>query len=137
MGYTMSISNRRAAAALGAVTLASAVWATPAVAAAPAPSRITVHASATTVRSGEQFILRGRMTSLGEEVPNTTVRVSTLRNGEWQRLRGAVVNTRDDGKYRIRIILSQTGERQLRVVGDPPGDAIRIARAFITIHVTR
>lgn len=133
----MKTTTRRATAVLGAAMAASAVWAAPAVAAAPAPSRVTVVASDTSVRSGEQFTLHGRFTSLGKEVPNTIIRVATFRNGAWHRLTGAVMSTGRDGRYTMRIVLDMPGQRQLRVVGDPPGEAIAVARAFTTVRVTR
>lgn len=127
----------RSAVALVATTAAavSVVGVAPAQAADVAASRVTVHASDYDVRSGEQFRLRGILKSEGEPVADATVRVKTFRNGEWVRLRGAVVTTNDEGRYRVRVILQMKGERQLRVVANPQGDDIRTARKDIVVTV--
>lgn len=89
------------------------------------------------VDSGEQFALRGRMTSLGEPVAGAPVRVQTYRDGAWEPVRGAVVTTDAEGRYRVRVILVQDGDRDLRVVANPPGDDIRTARAYTVVRVWR
>ena len=128
--------RRRMVALLAAVTVgATLVAVTPAAAADQRPSRISVFSSDYKVESGEEFVLRGRMLSMGKAVAGATVRVKTLRNGTWQQLTGAVVQTRSDGRYRVRIVLGQTGLRDLRVVGDPKGDRIRIARDSLQVRV--
>lgn len=114
---------------------ASALTVAPALADAPAPSRITVHPSTSDPDQGEHFVLRGRLRSEGEPVAGATVRVQTWRDGGWQRLKGAVVTTGDEGRYRVRVILFQDGDRDLRVVGNPAGDDIRTARATTVVRV--
>jgi hypothetical protein len=100
-------------------------------------SHITVHPSDSTVSSGEQFILRGRLTKQGEPIANGRVRVAALYpDGDWDNLSGAVVTTNSEGKYRVRVILSMAGKRDLRVVGNPPGDRVRSSRAYTTVRVT-
>lgn len=106
-----------------------------ATAATAASSRITVRASDYEVDPGEQFLLRGRLTSDGAAVPGATVRVQTWRNGGWVRIPGAVVSTDRDGRYRVRIVLSSGGDRDLRVVGNPVGDDIRTARTATVVRV--
>jgi hypothetical protein len=131
--------RRTSAAALAAASTAL-VLALPdgSASAADRPaSRITVHTSDTTPQSGEQFVLTGRLTTAaGNALANGTVRVQTLRAGAWTNLTGAHVTTGSNGGYRVRVILSQKGERDLRVVGDPAGDRIRISRARIDVTVS-
>jgi len=100
-----------------------------------AGSRITARASDATPASGQQLVLRGVLRSEGAGVSDATVRVKTYRNGEWVRLRGAVVSTNDEGRYRVRLVLSMKGDRRLRVVGNPKGDDIRTARKDLTVTV--
>lgn len=133
----MSTTVRRAAAT--AAVLASTVTA---IGLAPASaveaqdrSRITLHASDHEVDPGEQFILRGRMASDGDPLSGATVRVQTYRNGGWEAVRGAVVQTGSDGRYRVRVILQSGGDRDLRVVGNPRQDDIRISRAYTVVRV--
>lgn len=109
--------------------------ATAAEAGAPVKSRITIHPSDSNPDVGEQFVLRGRMTSLGDPVAGVRVRVQTYRDGGWVQLKGAVVTTNDDGRYRVRVILGQDGDRDLRVVANPAGDDIRTARGYTVVRV--
>ena len=88
----------------------------PAEAADMASSRVTLRASDHEVDPGEQFVLRGRMTSEGDAVAGSPVRVQAYRAGGWVSLRGAVVSTNDNGYYRVRVVLSSGGDRDLRVV---------------------
>ena len=132
----MNRSTRSALAVIGTLAAsASTLTLTPAQAVDVAPSNITVHSTDYNVASGEQFRLFGRMTSQGDPVPDATVRVKTFRHGEWVQLKGAVVTTNDEGKYRVRIVLQMKGKRLLRVIGNPPGDDIATARRNITIIV--
>lgn len=133
---------RRTTAAVGAVAAASTalVLALPvdtAGAATRPASRITVHTSDPTPRSGQEFVLTGRLTApTGRALGDGVVRVQTLRGGEWTNLTGARVTTGSDGRYRVRVILSQRGERDLRVVGDPAGQRLRNDRARIDVTVS-
>ena len=130
-----STTSRTVAVAGTMAAAASFVGMAPAQSAEPATSQLTVHASDTTVRSGEQFVLSGRLTSESTPLTDATVRVKTYRNGTWVPLTGAVVSTNDEGRYRVRVVLSMKGTRQLRVVGNPRGEDIRTARKDIAITV--
>jgi hypothetical protein len=134
---TMSTTLNRAAAAAAVFTsVTAAVGLAPATAVdALDRSRITVRASDYEVRPGEQFILRGRMASEGNPVAGATVRVQSYRADGWEAVRGAVVETGSDGRYRVRVILQSGGDRDLRVVGNPDQDHIRIARAYTVVRV--
>jgi hypothetical protein len=134
------MSTTRRTAALVATLAASASVLTMAPAdAAPtadaAKSRITVRASDYEVDPGAQFVLRGRMISDGDAVEGARVRVQAYRDGGWHNLRGAVVSTNDEGRYRVRVVLSSGGDRDLRVVGNPAGDTIRNARGYTVVRV--
>jgi hypothetical protein len=136
MKQTRHPAVRSAVAAVATMAAAvSLVGAAPAQSADLAGSRITVSSSDADVRSGEQFRLRGVLKSQGEPVADATVRVKTFRNGAWERLRGAVVTTNDEGRYRVRVVLQMKGERALRVVAIPKEDDIRKARADIVVKV--
>ena len=137
----MSTHQRRTAtvtatvAATSALLLALPVGAADAATARPA-SRITVHASDTTPQPGQQLVLSGRLTTASAQpLTGGAVRVQSLSAGRWSDLTGAHVTTGSDGRYRVRVVLSQTGERTLRVVGDPAGDSLRNSRARIALTV--
>ena len=100
-----------------------------------APSRISVRASDYNPDQGEQFLLRGRMLSEGKPVAAVKVRVQTYRDGGWEQLNGAVVTTSDEGRYRVRVVLFQDGDRDLRVVANPAGQDIRSARGYTVVRV--
>lgn len=126
----------RLVAVVLAVASATAVQGTllaPAADAAAARPRISVAASDTSVSSGEQFTLSGRLTRAGAALPGE-VSVWTRSGDGWRALTGAVVHTTRDGSYRVRVILSSTGDRELKVVGDPDRAGLRNARA--KTHVT-
>jgi hypothetical protein len=136
MKYTRHHAMHSAVALVTTTAAAvSVVGAVPAQAADVAGSRVTVHASDYEVRAAEQFRLRGILKSEGQPVEDATVRVKTYRNGEWHRLRGAVVRTNEEGRYRVRIVLQMKGQRQLRVVAKPKGDHIRTARRDTVVTV--
>jgi hypothetical protein len=132
----MNTTARRTAVVVASVATAASVLSTGPAQAAPADkSRVTVRASDYEVLPGQQFMLRGRMTSLGDPVDGAVVRVQGYRDGGWRNLKGAVVGTNDEGRYRVRVVLSSGGDRDLRVVADPPGDAIRKARGYTVVRV--
>lgn len=132
----MNHHTRRAAAVIGTLATAASIGSiVPAQSAEVADSRITVRSSDYDVRSGEQFVLRGRLMSEGSPVSDATVRVKTYRDGSWVRLKGAVVSTNDEGRYRVRVVLSMKGDRKLRVVGSPQGEDIRTARKGLVVTV--
>ena len=54
----------------------------------------------------------------------------------WKSLPGAVVDTRRDGSYRVRVQLDRTGKRTLRVVGDPTAAGASNAVKWINIQVS-
>jgi hypothetical protein len=75
---------------------------------------LTAHVSDPTPASGQQFIVRGKLIEMGMTGKNHVIRVQTKLGGSWEPI--AHVRTNDDGKYRIRVILSAPGKRILRVV---------------------
>jgi hypothetical protein len=75
-------------------------------------------------------VLSGRLSSKG------VVRVQTREGSTWKSLNGAVVDTRSDGTYRVRVTLGHTGDRTLRVVGDPTAAGVGNSRAWIHILVS-
>jgi hypothetical protein len=85
-----------------------------------ASARITAHPSDDTVNSGEQFRVRGLFTINGSPALDRTVKIQSWNGGRWEDLRGARVSTGDDGRYRVRVILSREGDRRLRAVGITP-----------------
>ncbi len=117
-----------AALATALLPLAGAAALGPAADAATA-SRITVATSDAAVAPGEQLVLSGRLS------PGGVVRVQSLDAGGWAPLTGAVVHTRRDGTYAVRVVLGRTGHRTLRVVGDPDAAGVRNSRARIAITV--
>lgn len=120
-----------------ALAAGSVVAGTVAADAATRPaSRITVSASDTTPQSGEQVVLRGRLTTAtGAALAGGLVKVQTLRGDSWVDLAGARVTTGERGYYRVRVVLSQRGERELRIVGDPAGTTLRNSRARLDVTV--
>ncbi|MGH3359887.1 MAG: hypothetical protein ACRDO7_13890 [Nocardioidaceae bacterium] len=91
------------------------------------------------VASGEQFIVHGRI-KLGyneDEIPAppSTVQVQTRRHGDWTNVRGARVKSKENGRYRVRVILRMRGERKLRVHTKTPGFFKWVNSRTITEHV--
>jgi hypothetical protein len=124
-------------AAVASTALLTGLPAGAANAAARPASQITAHASDRTPRSGQEFVLTGRLTRpSGRALAHGAVRVQTARGGDWTNLTGAHVTTGSRGWYRVRVILSQTGERRLRVVGNPAGDRLANARARTNVTVS-
>ncbi len=125
------------AAAVAAVSVVGTVaTVTPADAATRPASHLTVRTSEATPASGEQFVLRGRLTTpTGRALAGGTVTVQTLRAGTWVGLTGARVTTGEQGYYRVRVVLSQRGERDLRAVGDPAGSTRRNSSARLVVDV--
>ncbi len=80
-------------------------------------SSISVHVSDDTPASRQQFFARGQLIMGGLPAPDHVVRFQTHRNGAWEPIKGAHMLTNSEGKYRMRLILSQTGPRLLRAVG--------------------
>ncbi|MEO9324142.1 hypothetical protein ABFT23_11675 [Nocardioides sp. C4-1] len=127
----MTHHPRRTAALVAATALAGLGATLPAAGAhAATPSRITVAASDTSVSSGEQLVLSGRLSQAG------VVRVVAKDGTSWTPLTGAVVHTRRDGSYAVRVVLSRAGDRVLRVVGDPDAAGVRTSRARVVVHVS-
>ena len=136
----MNVIRRTVAVAASLAAGATVVSLTPtaaaAEAAAGAKSAITVRASDHhEVDPGEQFVLRGRMSSQGSPVAGATVRVQAYRDGGWEPLSGAVVRPRSDRPYRRRVVVLSGGDRDLRVVGRPESDRIRVARGYTVVRV--
>ena len=133
----MSHSTRGAIALVGALVASVPVLGvSPAQSATVAPSTITVHSTDYNVTSGEHFRLFGKLRSEGVPIADATVRVKAFRNGEWVRLKGAVVSTHEDGHYNVGITLQMPGNRMLRVIGNPPGEDIATAMRTVTIVVS-
>lgn len=110
-----------------------AIAAVPAQAVEDGTSRITVRVSDTTPNSGEQFVARGKFTVDGQPADDHVVKVQAWRDGEWKQLTGARMLTNDEGRYRMRLILSQKGERLLRVVGVGQGDEPNARKRFTVV----
>jgi hypothetical protein len=75
---------------------------------------LTANVSDKTPASGQQFIVTGKLIEMGMTGKDHPIRVQTLLGGSWQPV--AHVRTDQDGKYRVRVILTTTGKRILRVV---------------------
>lgn len=108
-----------AAAAITGGLLASGVVGTSA-SAGEAEYRITAHPSDDRVSSGEQFRVRGLLTINGHPALDKMVKIQALYGDDWRNIRGARVSTGDDGRYRVRVVLSMKGKRALRAVGITP-----------------
>lgn len=121
---------------------AVAAVATPVALAGPAQAgldaNITIHATDTSVRSGEQFRVYGAY-RLGDGTPvrNKLVQVQSKNpDGSWSKVSGARLRTNDEGRYRIRVVLSRKGDRVLRVRAQgPTADSSAIRSKPITIRV--
>jgi hypothetical protein len=129
---------RYAGIASAAAVAASLLVAGPAATATDlAPSRVTAHPSDDHPASGEQFVIRGRLTSEGAPIAGAVVHLRSynLTNGTWSNLKGARVTTNSEGRYRVRVILSMKGGRRLMAVANPPGDDIKTARRIVSVIV--
>lgn len=93
----------------------------PVTADAAVTARITARSSEDVMAPGEQFVLRGRFTIAGKPARHHTVKVQSGYIGAWSTLQGTRVLTGSDGRYRVRIVLSVRGVRDLRVAGIVPG----------------
>ncbi|GAA5147344.1 hypothetical protein GCM10023340_19640 [Nocardioides marinquilinus] len=127
--YALLAATAATAVAATALTVSGAALDASHAAEQASASRIAVATSDATVRSGEQFVLSGRLSQAG------VVRVGSLGSDGWQPVSGAVVHTRRDGTYSVRVILSRTGERVLRVTGDPDAAGVANSRARVTVTV--
>jgi len=139
MGVAMHVRRLAAAALVGSIVPVTALVATSASSAsaqtAPANPQISVRVSDSTPASGQQFVVRGTFTRFGDGAADRPVKVQAWRDGSWTQLTGARVATNDEGQYRMRLILSQTGERDLRVVGvSPEGARNAFHRFSVTVH---
>jgi hypothetical protein len=90
---------------------------------------LTVHVSDSTPASGEQFIVRGHLVEMGMSGKDHAIRVQSRSGGSWHPV--AHVRTDIDGKYRVRLILSTTGKRVLRVVAIGQGHENNQATRFV------
>lgn len=98
-----------------------------------ARAKITASVTDTTPASGESFRVAGRLSRDGAAIAGRTVKVQTLRDGTWSDLTGAKMETSSTGRYNLRLVLSQTGPRTLRVKAILPGRDAR-KRFFVTVH---
>ena len=120
--------------AASALTAGAVVTAAP-VTAAERRADITARPSDSAVQSGEQFVVRGRFTIDGTVAAGRTVKIQAKYGQDWQPITGARVTTNTEGKYRVRIILSQKGDRELRSVGLAPA-GIKNAYERFSIQVS-
>lgn len=131
----MKSTARRTAAVIGTVAALTSLTAlSPAQSATLVPSHVTVHTTDATPAAGQTFRLYGAVWSEGERVA-ATIRVKTFRDGKWVQLKGAVMDTNRDNRYRIRVILQLKGKQQLRVVGHPTDEDIATSHADIAVTV--
>jgi hypothetical protein len=128
---------------LGAVALAAVLPLTAAVTtvaatsadAVAATSAITAKPSDSTPAAGKEFTVSGTFTVNGKPAAGHVVRVQSKTGGTWQGITGARVTTNSIGAYKVRLILSVTGKRQLRVVGVGTGSQPNAYRQFtVTVH---
>lgn len=120
--------------ALGLVVPASLV-AGPAQACACHFTDISVRVSDPTPASGQTFRIRGRFFDSGSPAQSRIVKVQTRRDDRWVRIRGARVRTNDEGRYRMRLVLSQRGRRMMRVVGVDRGEGPNAYERFrVRVH---
>ena len=111
--------------ALGAVTTADAATGTKA--------SITASVTDSTPASGQLFRVAGTLTRDGDPISGRTVKVQTLRDGSWTDLTGARMTTSSSGGYNLGVVLSQKGERILRVKALLPGPDAR-KRFKVAVH---
>ena len=94
---------------------------TSADAATAAAPTITAHPSDETPASGQQFVVRGLFTDRGAPAVGETVRIQSLDGDTWTNIPGARVTANEAGRYRVRLILQRSVQRDLRAVGVTPG----------------
>jgi len=96
---------------------------------------ISVRVSDSTPASGQQFVVKGKLIIGGLPADDRVVKVQSKLSGSWKPISGARVMTDSDGRYRIRLILSTTGNREMRVVGLGQGDEPNEAAKFhVRVH---
>ena len=136
----MTINNtptfRRTGAALlataAALPLALGAIA-PAGAATGSTAQLTASVTDTTPASGQSFRVSGMLSRAGDGIAGRTVKIQTLRDGAWTDLTGARMSTSSSGSYNLGVVLSQTGNRTLRVKAILPGpDAHK--RFTVAVH---
>lgn len=106
---------------------------TPAGAETASQARITASVTDTTPASGQHFRVSGRLTRNGNGISGRIVKVQTLRDGSWTDLTGARMSTSSSGRYDLGVVLSQTGNRTLRVKAILPGVDPR-KRFTVAVH---
>src|SRR5262245_45466164 len=114
--FNRSRSISIAVGALAALTPVVAL-AGPASAGQCGDEMITANVSDKTPASGQQFIVRGKFVIGAEGAADHVVKIQSKLSGTWEPIKGARMTTDSEGKYRLRLVLSAKGERQLRVVG--------------------
>lgn len=121
---------------LAAVVSSAAILAGPADAEVRPRALVSASASDTTPASGQQFVITGRLTGPLGVGRAGVVKVQTLRDGVFVDLTGARVATDGDGDYRVRVVLGQSGDRTLRIVGNPAGDSLRngLRKVAVSVH---
>ena len=107
---------------------------------APHLPNASIKASDYRVSSGEQFVVRGRITlGYGPDkmaAPASDVRVQTKRNGKWHGLRGARVTSGENGRYSVRVVLQMPAKRRLRVNVKTPGFRKWVKSRVIKVRVS-
>lgn len=125
--------RRAGVALLAAAALPLGLGAVTPAAAKDSPARITATVTDTTPGSGQLFRVAGKLTRDGDAISGRTVKVQTLRDGSWTDLNGARMTTSSTGGYNLGVVLSQTGERTLRVKALLPGRDAR-KRFVVAVH---
>jgi hypothetical protein len=90
---------------------------------------LTAKVSDKTPASGQEFVVRGRLFEMGMSGKDHAIRVQTLLGGAWQPV--THIRTDEDGRYRVRVILSTTGKRTLRVVAVGQGHEMNLHTRFV------
>ncbi|HET8915834.1 MAG TPA: hypothetical protein VFM91_09025 [Propionibacteriaceae bacterium] len=131
----MNVRQIAAAAVVGSLVPVVGLGAASSASAQASSTRISAVVSDSTPASGDQFVVHGRFVLAGTPAEDRPVKVQALRDGTWTQLDGARVTTNDEGRYRVRVVLSQTGKRTLRVVGvSPEGSRNAFHRFVVTVH---
>ncbi len=135
MAFTFFVSQRRPArrlvVGLAVLGLMAGTAAAAPANAAPGRNDITAHTRHESYDSGQQFIVRGLVTINGHASrPGRLVKIQSSTASGWRDLPGVQVRTNSDGRYRVRVILFQDGERVLRAVGKRPGNVPNLYERF-------
>ena len=130
------MSTRRVIGATAIAVIAPLTFIAGSAQAVNAPaSTITAVADDSTPASGQTFHVTGLFTALGKPADHLVVKMQAMVGDHWVQLTGAKMQTRSDGTYTMRVILTMKGERDLRAVGVVPGpDRDAFKKFEITVH---